>query len=139
MPEIRKGDLPDVHPKPQMDQMHPAALQADLNPNRMQGQNVGAGAGDVNPGVTNASHVKKLTRNLDGFTKDELTQIPVLPDGARLKQGAVYVDLVDPERDPFTAEGNDVVPPGRAVVPKAETPYMYWNRLLGIEDATRST
>lgn len=139
MPEIRKDDLPDVDPKPQMDQMHPAPQRADLNPDRMQGQNVGAGAGDVNAGVTNASHVKKLTRNLEGFTKDELTQIPVLPDGARLEQGAVYVDLFDPERQPFTAEGNDVVQPGRAVVPKSETPYMYWNRLLGEDDPTRST
>lgn len=139
MPDIRKDDLPNMDPKPQMDQIHPEPHRGDLNPDRMRGQNVGAGAGDINAGVTNASHVKKLTRNLEGFTHDELTQIPVLPDGARLQQGAVYVDLFDPERAAFTAEGNDRAPPGRALVPKSETPYMYWNRLLGEEDPRRST
>lgn len=139
MPDIRKDDLPSMDPKPQMDARHPPLQSDDLNPDRMHGQNIGAGAGDVNPGVRNAAQVKKLTRNLDGFTKDELREIPVLPDGARLEQGAVYVDLLDPERRPFQATGDDRAPPERCLVPKAETPYPYWNRLIGIDDPTRST
>jgi len=46
----------------------------------------------------NASEIKDLHSVLQDYTNAELKQIPVLPQGSRLEQGAKYIDLKDPER-----------------------------------------
>jgi hypothetical protein len=67
---------------------------------------------------------------LDGFTLDEMRNIPILESGVRLARGATYLDLCDPERVPFTATGGEVVGARSWIVPKADVPHEYWNRLL---------
>ena len=86
---------------------------------------------DEEPGSIAASDVKDAVNILRDFDMDELREIPVLEYGARLKQGATYVDLHDPARKPFTAEGAMIAEIDQLIIPKAETPYQYWNRLIG--------
>jgi hypothetical protein len=75
--------------------------------------------------------VKELEESLSDFTSSELREIPLVPAGKRLEQGATYVDLRDPARRPFSAPGGAEAPEGSWLVPKAEVPYEYWNRLIG--------
>ncbi|WP_438022996.1 hypothetical protein [Sorangium sp. So ce233] len=98
-------------PAQQANQKPPDELQRDLNPNHMAGQNIGGGPSTLDPSVRFASEIKDLTRQLQDFTSDELREILVLPQGARLLQDAVYVDLAAPERRPLPghrAEGREV-------------------------------
>jgi hypothetical protein len=103
-----------------------------MNPDRLAGQNIGAEGPDVRPGATVAADVKELTRDLEGFTLEELRHIPVLPPGARLKQGATYMDVSDPSRPVVHATGNLRVLSGHYLVPKHGVSYEAWNRLAGI-------
>ena len=64
-------------------------------------------------------------------------QIPILPRGSRLEQGATYTDLRDPEPREFTATGDMQAGPGNWYVPKSAVDYQLWNRLIGVEDPER--
>jgi len=124
---------------PQARQMHPDDVQRDLNPDHLAGQNVGVRTTLDDPHGHRASDVKLLVTQLHHeFRMDELREIPVLTRGARLEQGAVYLDLADPDRQPFTAMGSDEVQAGSYVVPKHDCPAPYWNRLLGMKDPRRT-
>lgn len=122
---------------PQTDQKHPDRWERDLNPNRMEGQNIGPISSDTERGIRTAYDVKPLHRRLQRFEDDELKQVPVLPEGARLQQGATYLDLRDEGRGEFTATGQMEAGPNDAYVPKDEVPYPTWNRLRGIDDPQR--
>jgi len=74
---------------------------------------------------------KKLAETLTDFTPDELRQIPVVPAGIPLKEGAVYIDLQNRTFGPFVANGGATAKEHHRYVPKAEVPYDYWNRLVG--------
>ena len=50
----------------------------------------------------------------------------------RLEQGAVYLDLNNPNAGVVTATGDRAAGPSNLYVPKAEIAYEYWNRLLAI-------
>ncbi|MBX9623255.1 MAG: hypothetical protein K2X82_05530 [Gemmataceae bacterium] len=65
----------------------------------------------------------------DAFSDDELRRVRLVPEGTRLDQGAVYVDLRDPTRAEVKARGDMSVGSGELVVPKAEIGYELWNRL----------
>ena len=84
-----------------------------------------------------ASDVKEAHRQLVDWTEDELKQVPLLPAGARLDQGATYVDLRDPARREFTATGEMQVPPDGLYVPQSEVDRRTWVRLLGVRTAER--
>src|SRR5215210_6821780 len=78
---------------------HPAEWEGDLNPNRMAGQNVGERSSELEQSLPTAYDVKPAHRAFrEQFEDDELKQIPIVPSGQRLQQGATYVDLGDPER-----------------------------------------
>ncbi len=111
--------------------------QQDLNPNPMAGQNVGVESSQGEKEAPTASEIKEVQRHLEGLTKDELKQIPVLPEGMRLKQGATYVDLRDAERQEFTARGDMETSADNWYVPKSEVDYILWNRLTGVENPER--
>lgn len=124
-------------PAPQAKEKHPDDQQRDLNPNHMARQNIGGGLSALDPSVRLASDIKELTRQLQDFTSDELWEIPVLPEGARLLQDAVYADLADPERRAFRATVQILARPGQYLVPRSDTPHMDWNRLARISDPQR--
>ncbi len=115
--------------KPQSVKKHPDKWEKDLNPTHMQGQNLGPqNLEDLNPRT--AADDKKLTRRLQNFEDDELQQIPLVPTGGRLEQGAVYLDLRNPMTGPLVATGDMVAQPRNLYTPKSEVPYEYWNRLI---------
>jgi hypothetical protein len=84
-----------------------------------------------------ALHLRKAGYLLPG-DDDELEQVPVLPPGTRLEQGATYVDLTDPEPHAFTARGDATALPSNAYVPKDGIPAEIWNRLIR-EEKEKST
>ncbi len=88
-----------------------------------------------------AYDVKALHEQLPDFDNSELKRIPVLAHGERLEQGAKYLDLSDEEHTVFTAQGSMEAQDPHLYVPKAETDYQLWNRLIGVDvvdDATRA-
>ena len=117
---------------------HPEPYQRDLNPEAAAGQNVDKiGPHPEKDNPRTAYDVKEAHRQLVDWTDDELKQIPLMPAGARLEQGATYVDLRDPARREFTATGEMQVPSDGLYVPKSEVDFRTWNRLLGIRTAER--
>jgi hypothetical protein len=122
---------------PQYERKHPSEWENELNPNRLDGQNIGAGSAEAEQMGRTAYDVKEVHRSLSEIEDDDLKQIPVLPPGERLQQGATYLDLTDPERGEFTATGEMEAEEGRWMVPKSQTPYPLWNRLRGVEDPER--
>jgi hypothetical protein len=124
----RKGK--PATPKPQERSKHPAQWEQDLNPNRMEGQNMGPNPVQSDPRSRTAADIKPLTERLSGFTMDDLRQIPIVPVGAQLKQSAVYLDLREPTPVPFTATAETVAGEHNYYTPKAEVPYEHWNRLV---------
>jgi hypothetical protein len=120
---------------PQTEKKHPTEWSRDLNPDRLAGQNIG-----IPPdGLPSAFDVKDVNRSLSRFADDELRQIPILPEGERLLQGATYIDLTNPGRGEFTATGEMSARSGERLVPKSDVPYPLWNRLRGIDDPERTT
>lgn len=111
---------------------NPGPSHDNLNRDATVGQNLnltGPLAEKTNPRT--AYDVKEAHRQLVDWNDDELRQIPLLPAGARLEQGATYVDLRDPARREFTATGEMQVPIDGLYVPRSEVDFRTWNRLLG--------
>jgi hypothetical protein len=119
-------------PKPQEEQRHPGEWEGDLNPQRMQGQNFRSPPVRSDPHARTAADIKALIGKLTEFTGDQLAEIPIVPVGARLKQGAVYLDLRHPAPVPFTATGEMIAEEVHYYTPKAEVPYEYWTRLVEV-------
>ena len=71
-----------------------------------------------------------LAGRLDNFSRDELAQIPIIPVGTKLKQGAVYLDMRIPAPVPFTATADSGATELNYYTPKAEIPYELWDRLV---------
>lgn len=80
-----------------------------------------------------AFHLRKAGLDLGSLDDEQLKQVPVLPVGAPLRQGATYVDLTQSPPEEFTARGDQRAMPENAFVPKDRVPYEIWNRLLGEE------
>ena len=127
----RHGQKHRTQTKPQERQKHPSRWQKDLNPKRLQGQNVGPHrADDIKP--RSAADIKELTRTLAELSTDELKDIPIVATGTRLEQGAIYLDLRNPARGPFQATAEMFSTEENLHAPKAEIPYELWNRLVSI-------
>jgi hypothetical protein len=84
-----------------------------------------------------ANDVQEAHRQLVDWSDDDLKHVPLLPAGARLEQGATYVDLRDPARREFAATGEMQVPIDGLYVPRSEVDDRTWNRLLGIRTPER--
>ena len=119
-----------VSPKPQEQKKHPDEWSDDLNPNRMQGQNIGASSKPSNLRPHTAAEIDVLAGRLGSFSHDELLQIPIVPVGTKLKQGAVYLDMRIPAPVPFTAIADIKATELNYYAPKAEIPYELWDRLV---------
>lgn len=116
--------------KPQEHEKHPGEREQDLNPQRMEGLNIGRqNSQDLD--LRSAAGINELTECLGHFRDDELAQIAIVPTGRRLQQDAVYLDLRNPAPEPIVATGDITASEHNLYVAKAETPYNYWKRLVG--------
>jgi|SRR5579885_3200447 hypothetical protein len=118
-------------------QPHPDEWEHDLNPNFMAGMNAGLAGPHEEKAAFTAYEIKELHAKLSNLNHDELWQIIVLPEGARLEQGAKYLDLNDPRRREFTATADMVTGPDNYYVPKKAIDYQLWNRLKGVKNPER--
>lgn len=128
--------MPDKVPRP--GEQHPDRWRDDLNPDRMAGANVGAAGPHAELGARTAYDVKSLHRRLRDLPDDLLAQIPVLPEGSRLEQGATYIDLAQDRPREFTATGDMEAGRGACYALKSAVDYTVWNRLIGIDDPART-
>ena len=118
-------------------EQHPDEWRGDLNPDRLDGQNVGPASAVKEKGSRTAYDIKDLHDRLRGFPDDMLKQIPVLETGVRLKQGSTYVDLNDPAATEVVGMGDMEVGAENYYVPKSEVDHFTWNRLLDIRTPER--
>jgi len=119
--------------------IHPDEYSGDLNPDFGAGMNVDhlGPHPEKASGVATAYDVKGAHRRLQGLTDDELKQIPILPAGTRLEQGATYIDLREKEPQEITARGDMEAQAANWYVPKSEVDYQLWNRLIGVDNPER--
>lgn len=116
--------------KPQEQQKHPDQWSDDLNPDRMEGQNIGPSSKRNDSRAATAADLNALAGRLLNFSREELSQIPIVPAGTKLKQGAVYLDMRIPAPVPFTATADIKATEMNCYAPKAEIPYELWDRLV---------
>jgi hypothetical protein len=109
-------------------EQHPDEYREDLNPQYAAGQN----EGPTWHQTRTAHDVKELHQRWSDLRDDELKQIPILNEGERLEQGAVYFDLRHPERGEVRARGDMSAQPGNWFVPKAQLDYRLWNLITGV-------
>lgn len=122
---IHDNDKVERQPPP-----HPRAVDdftEDLNPENLAGENHGEGLA-LEVGLS-AADVKELRNKLADLTDDELKNIPIVPIGSRLEQGAKYIDLAHLEQDEFVATAGMVADESHYYVAKKATDYVLWNRL----------
>ncbi|MFN2563515.1 MAG: hypothetical protein ABR499_00720 [Gemmatimonadaceae bacterium] len=91
----------------------------------------GVGTAERQAQVQTAYDVKEIHRSLSGFSDDDLKQIPILPEGTRLEQGATYIDLAEERPSEVKVNAGVIARAGHYYVPKNRVPYMLWNRLIG--------
>jgi hypothetical protein len=121
----------DRMPKQQARQKHPDEWQRDLNPNHLAGQNIGAESDEPTSPELTAFHLRKRGAELRGLDDNDLKLVPLLPEGARLQQGATYVNLAESSPQEFRATGDMTASAADAYAPKDKVPYEVWNRLIG--------
>jgi hypothetical protein len=114
---------------------HPERYRHDLNPNPTAGQNHGPLGNS--PSATTAYDVKDVHQTWRDLSDADLKQLPVVPEGERLKQGAVYLDLNDPGRGEIKALGNMEAGREHRYVAKQDVPYPLWNALIGVDTPER--
>lgn len=118
--------------KPQIQKKHPTGYQEDLNPDGRASQNLGQYTVAGDPRSLNALEIKPLKLKLQRvFSDDIIAQIDIVPPGVPLKQGAVYLDLMDSDSPPFTAHERMKARDDQWLIPKNETPFDIWNTLKG--------
>jgi len=118
--------------KPQMRFRHPPEEREHLEPNRLAGQNIGR-----KHQTRSAAELNEAVRALDGFRPEELREVRVVVAGERLEEGATYVDLRDPLREPFTARGDIEVEEGSLYIPKQEVAFEHWRRIVDPDEPER--
>ncbi|HMQ33036.1 MAG TPA: hypothetical protein PKD53_20060 [Chloroflexaceae bacterium] len=119
-------------------EQHPEEWRRDLNPAPQAGQNRGGDRHSADTDARTAYEHKGANRRLAAFSDDELRDIPIVPTGDRLKQGAVYIDLRSHDCQEFKARGDQEAGPDNIYVAKNEVDYQLWNRLIGVDNPERT-
>jgi hypothetical protein len=109
----------------------------DLNPSFLAGENHGARDPQPDFAGSTAHDLKGAHNALEGWQDDDLKQVPILPTGTRLKQGATYIDLRLRGSGEFRARGDQEAGPDNWYVPKDLVPYPLWNKLTGVTNPER--
>jgi len=76
-----------------------------------------------------AIDVRREHRILGELPEALLRDIPLLDEGASLERRQEYLDLHDPARADFRAEGTEVVKPGQRVVARTDVSPEAWQEL----------
>ena len=114
---------------------HPERYRHDLNPDPTAGQNHGVhDSGEMGPSAYDVKDVHRTWRDLSDA---DLKQLPVISEGTRLEQGAVYLDLNDPDQGEIKALGNMEAGSQHRYVAKSAVPYPLWNALIGVDTPER--
>lgn len=122
----------------QSGQDHPDNFQNDLNREPLAGVNFGMEGPHAEKDAPTADNFKDLHERFPQFRNDELQQLPILPLGTRLDQGAKYFDLNHPDDGEIAATSDMVAQEHNLFVPKSEVDYQLWNRLRGVHDPERT-
>ncbi len=77
-----------------------------------------------------ALDVRSEHRVLQSMSESQLAAIPLLREGERLARYGDYLDLHDPARADFRAEGDEVVRPGQRIVARTAVARELWDDLL---------
>ena len=122
-----------------VEQKHPEEYQQDMNKEPFSGNNWGQEGPHPEKDAENiALHIKEIHNRYPELTNDELRQIVVIPAGHRLEQNATYLDLKADKPEEFTATADMVAGDNNWYVPKSETDYQLWNRLIGVDNPERT-
>lgn len=73
--------------------------------------------------------VRSEHRILQGLSEEDLAGMPLVPEGQTLRRYAEYLDLHDPGRANFLAEGNESVRPGQRLVARKTVSKQIWDDL----------
>lgn len=76
-----------------------------------------------------ALDVRADHRILQGLSEEDLVGMPLVPEGQSLTRYAEYLDLHDPGRANFLAEGNERVRPGQRLVARKSVSKELWDDL----------
>jgi len=76
-----------------------------------------------------ALDVRSEHRILQGLSQEDLAGMPLVPEGQSLKRYTEYLDLHDPGRANFLAEGNESVRPGQRLVARKTVSKEIWEDL----------
>jgi hypothetical protein len=101
------GHISDRHATERKD--IPGQQRGGLNEEFMGGMNYGMRGPHLEQGGPRASEMKeRLVKRLPELSGVELDQLPIMPLGASLEEGATYLDPGDPSWCEFTAFGGMV-------------------------------
>ena len=128
--QVEEKEQPVAHAKTVED------YSEDLNPDEFAGE-VHGPQGKISAFGLTAADIKELHNTLADLMDDELKNIPIVPLGSRLEQGAKYIDLQHLEQGEFTAAAGMVSDEDHYYVPKKETDYVLWNRLNQVDTPAR--
>lgn len=78
--------------------------------------------------------VRSEHRILQGLSEEDLGGMPLVPEGQSLKRYTEYLDLHDPGRANFLAEGNESVRPGQRLVARKTVSKAIWDDLISACD-----
>lgn len=81
-------------------------------------------------GSRSAQRSRRAAQLLGDFSPEELDIIPTLKLGVHLAHGQVYVDLLDPSRREFIADGRIIAGEENLYVAKADVASSIWKRLV---------
>lgn len=121
------------HEHTKKDDTHVAETTDTFDNDLHQDNRAGQHAGMTERRTYTAYDVKELHAKMPEYTNDELKKIPVLAHGERLQQGGTYLDLNDLAGGTFTAQGSQEAQDPHLYVAKADTDYLIWNKLTGVE------
>jgi hypothetical protein len=107
---------------------HPEPYQSDLNPQASGGLNYGQEGAKIS--TRPAIEFKDLHEFLPSFTPDELREMHILEEGARLETKAAYINLAEENPTEFQAMGSEEAGPRDLYLAKKDMPYQLWNKLM---------
>ena len=130
---VKEQESHSVTPLEQLDRDD---FDKDLRPDEFAGENSGADSAQNEKDAPSAYEFKELHGKFPQLDNADLKNIPILPAGTRLDQGATYLDLNNLEKGEYSAVSNETVGENDYIVPKKEVDYLLWNRLTGKDGAT---